>query len=236
MKRRDPFKTAQSFIKENYPECEGALLAGSTVRGQTTSTSDLDIVVFSGKVAYAFRKSLTYNGWPVEVFVYNLNSYRDFFKSDADRGRPCLQRMFKEGKVLADSGLITGIKKEAEESLNAGPAEWDEPMLRMKQYFLTDLLDDFTGSDDRGEGIFIAGSLGEAVHEFLLRTNGQWIGASKWIVRSLNEYDESMAKRFINAFDTYYRTGEKGEVISLVEDVLEPFGGRLFEGYSIGKE
>ncbi|TDX89469.1 UNVERIFIED_CONTAM: hypothetical protein BJ099_12744, partial [Lysinibacillus xylanilyticus] len=41
---------------------------------------------------------------------------------------------------------------------------------------------------------------------------------------------------FIEAFDDFYKTGEKGKVIQLTEIVLEPFGGRLFEGFSLGKE
>ncbi|MGB6406432.1 MAG: nucleotidyltransferase, partial [Planococcus donghaensis] len=33
-----------------------------------------------------------------------------------------------------------------------------------------------------------------------------------------------------------YKTSEKLKVVQLVDRVLEPYGGRLFEGFSSGKE
>lgn len=63
----------------------------------------------------------------------------------------------------------------------------------------------------------------------------QWIVASKWIVRALKQYDEVFANEFVNAFTTFYRAGNKSEIVKLTDKVLEPFGGRLFHGFSIGK-
>jgi uncharacterized protein (DUF486 family) len=103
----------------------------------------------------------------------------------------------------------------------------------MKRYFITDALDDFIGSTNKDEDIYIANHLAEAVHEFILRTKGQWIGASKWIVRALKQYDEKVAQEFIDAFNVFYQTGDKVKVIEFVERVLGPYGGRLFEGFSL---
>ena len=57
----------------------------------------------------------------------------------------------------------------------------------------------------------------------------------KTIFRALKQYDEIFAKKFVEAFDDFYQTGEKGQVIQLVDQVLKPCGGRLFEGFSLGK-
>ena len=70
----------------------------------------------------------------------------------------------------------------------------------------------------------------------MLRTNGCWIGSSKWVVRALKHYDVKFTEEFIEAFDTFYKTGEKRKVVQLSKMVLEPFGGRLFEGFSLGKK
>lgn len=69
----------------------------------------------------------------------------------------------------------------------------------------------------------------------MLRTNNKWFGASKWIVRSLREYDTNFAEQFVAAFDTFYRSGEKDQVIKLVDEILAPYDGRLFDGFSIGR-
>jgi hypothetical protein len=230
-----PFEAAENFLITHFPHCDGALLAGSVVRGEATKTSDLDIIVFDAKQLYPFRESLFEFGWPIELFVHNLSSYKTFFESDCERARPSLPRMVSEGLVLKDFRMIESIKTEARELLRKGPAKWSDETIRLKRYFITDHLEDFIGSTNRQEELFITNSLAELVHEFILRTNGQWIGASKWIVRALKNFNEKVADEFICAFDEFYRTGGKDKVIQLIDKVLEPFGGRLFEGFSLGK-
>lgn len=234
-KRLEPFEAAHMFIFKNYPKCQGALLAGSVVRGEATQTSDLDIVVFDNNVRASYRESLKEYGWPIEVFVHNLSSYKSFFESDSKRARPSLPRMVAEGIVVKDDGIIEVIKKVAEELLEQGPELWPEETIKLKQYFITDALDDLIGCNNRFEGLFIAGKLAELISEFVLRTNQQWIGESKWIMRTLKQYNLRFAKDFGEAFDSYYKTSDKIQVERLVDQVLEPYGGRLFAGFSIGK-
>lgn len=233
--RLEPIEAAKQFISLHHPNCQGALLAGSVIRGETTKTSDLDIVVFYNNSQISFRESLLLGGWPIEVFVHNLTSYKTFFESDSKRARPSLPRMVAEGLILKDNDILDSIKTEAKELLAKGPEIWSPETINLKRYFITDALDDFIGSTNRAEEIFIANTLAELLSEFVLRTNGKWIGASKWIVRALKYHDENFANRFVESFDIYYKTGEKNKVIQLVEDILHPYGGRLFEGFSLGK-
>ncbi|MBU9722774.1 MULTISPECIES: nucleotidyltransferase domain-containing protein [Bacillaceae] len=235
MPKLDPTQAAIQFVNKNFPDCQGALLAGSVVRGQATETSDLDIVVFDDMLPSSYRESLKEFDWPIEVFAHNSTSYKDFFKSDVERARPSMPRMVSEGIIIKDEGVIGPIKTEAKELLEQGPAPWSEKTIELKRYFLTDALDDFIGCKNRAEGIFIANTLAEGVSEFVLRTNRQWQGSSKWVIRSLKDYDEDFADKFVEAFDEFYRYGEKDKVVVLVDEVLKPFGGRLFEGFSLGR-
>lgn len=235
LKRLDPLDAAKQFITFHFPDCQGAILAGSVIRGEATETSDLDIVVFSENIPSSYRESLLVDGWPIEVFVHNLTSYKIFFESDRKRARPSLPRMVAEGLALKNEGILEAIQAEAKQLLKVGPEPWPIETITMKRYFITDALDDFIGSNNRAETLFIANTLAELISEFALRTNCRWIGSSKWIIRSLKEYDEAFAARFVKAFDFYYTTGEKNEVIDIAEDILKPHGGRLFEGFSLGK-
>ncbi|KGM44663.1 nucleotidyltransferase domain-containing protein [Neobacillus niacini] len=235
MKRFDPCKAAELFILNDFPSCQGALLAGSVVRGEATETSDLDIVIFDSNLSSAYRESVIEFGWNIEVFVHNLTSYKEFFKSDCERARPSLPKMVSEGIVLRDSGFLDLIKQEARDLLEKGPEAWSAETIRIKRYFITDALDDFIGCIMRAEEIFIAHTLAEMVSEFVLRTNRQWIGTSKWILRSLKNYDEKFAYKFVEAFDAFYKTGDKNKIIAMVDDILQPYGGRLFHGFSLGK-
>ncbi|WP_144513527.1 nucleotidyltransferase domain-containing protein [Bacillus sp. FJAT-22090] len=233
--RLAPIEAAKHFISLHFPDCQGAILAGSVIREEATDTSDLDIVVFSENIHSSYRESLIHDGWPIEVFVHNLTSYKAFFESDRKRARPSLPRMVAEGLVLKNEGILKAIQTEAKQLLTAGPEPWTIEVINMKRYFITDALEDFIGSNNRSELLFIANTLAELISEFILRTNFRWIGSSKWIIRSLKEFDEMFAAQFIKAFDLYYLTGKKSEVIAIVEEVLQPYGGRLFEGFSLGK-
>ncbi|WP_034759408.1 nucleotidyltransferase domain-containing protein [Rossellomorea vietnamensis] len=236
MIRLSPIEAAKLFIHEQFPTCQAALLGGSVVRGEETATSDLDIVVIDEHLQTEYRESLISNGWPIEVFVHNMKTLRHYFQSDYKRARPSLQKMVSEGIPLIDHPIIDTIKREANHMLRDGPPEWSAETVRMKRYFLTDALDDLIGSTNRGESIFIANSIGELFHEFVLRSNRHWIGSSKWIVRALHEYDPQFAKEFVYAFEQFYREDDKMEIVRLVDSVLQIHGGRLFEGFSVGKD
>ncbi|WP_342599642.1 nucleotidyltransferase domain-containing protein [Psychrobacillus sp. FSL H8-0483] len=233
--RLEPVEAATQFISQYFTNCQGAVLAGSVVRGEATKTSDLDIVVFIKDVPSSYRESLLVGGWPIETFVHNLSSYRNYFDMDRKRAKPSLPRMVAEGLVLKDEGIMVSIQEEAKLLLSDGPERWSAENIMIKRYFITDALEDFIGSTNSDEEIFIANTLAELVSEFILRTNGKWIGTSKWVIRSLKNYDEQFTEQFVEAFDFYYKTRNKEKVIDLVHFVLKPFGGPLFEGFSIGK-
>ncbi|UED82408.1 nucleotidyltransferase domain-containing protein [Lysinibacillus sp. CD3-6] len=235
LKKGNAIEAAQQFIAQYFPHCDGALLAGSVVRGEATETSDLDIVVFDHTRMASYRESIVAFGWAIEVFVHNLTSYKQYFHEDYKKARPSMPRMVSEGIVLKDNGILDGIKNEAKLLLDKGPEEWTEQTVKIKQYFITDALDDFIGCSNKAEELFIANALAELVSEFVLRTNRQWIGHSKWVVRALLQHDEAFTLHFIQAFDIFYKTGNKQHIIQLVNNVLEPFGGKYFDGFSVGK-
>jgi predicted nucleotidyltransferase len=236
MKKIKPVEAAVHFINKHFPNCHAALLAGSVVRGDATETSDLDMVIFEKELRSSYRESLFEFGWNIEVFVHSLTSYKGYFESDCERARPSMPRMVSEGIVIKDDEFIDSIKKEANRLLDDGPALWSAETINVKRYFITDALDDFIGCSNRAEEIFIANKLAELVSEFVLRTNRKWIGDSKWVVRALKQYDEVFASNFVDAFDSFYQTGNKNEIIQLVDSCLHPFGGRLFDGFSLGKK
>ncbi|NME06656.1 MULTISPECIES: nucleotidyltransferase domain-containing protein [unclassified Psychrobacillus] len=234
-KKSDPLVVAEHFVQQYFPHCLGAILAGSVVRGEGTSTSDLDIVIFDEHILTSYRESLYLEGWPIEVFAHSLSSYKQFFELDCERAKPSLPKMVAEGVVLKGQGVLSPIQEEARVLLSNGPREWSKETITMKRYFLTDVLDDFIGCTNTQEELFVVHSLLDLANEFVLRTNRQWTGTSKWGYRALKQFDESFAIKFTEAFDAYYKHREKEKIVEIVDEMLQPYGGRLFEGFSLGK-
>lgn len=111
MKRFDPVVAAKQFIDKHFSNCQGALLAGSVVRGEATETSDLDIVIFDKRLTSSYRESMFDFGWAIEVFAHNLTSYKYFIEMDCKAAKPSMSRMISEGIILRDEGILESIKK-----------------------------------------------------------------------------------------------------------------------------
>ncbi|WP_070121577.1 nucleotidyltransferase domain-containing protein [Bacillus marinisedimentorum] len=230
--RFSPEAAALLFINRYFPECAAAFLAGSTVRGDHTSASDLDIVIIGAEEPVDRRRCFIKYEWPIEVFLYSKDSFQVFFDSDCMLGIPYLPRMCAEGIILKDmDGTARKIKVEAKQRLAEGPPPWTQSQTDNARYLITELLDDLEGSEDVAENLFTAGQLADILHEFILRTNRQWTGFGKWTIRSLRRFDEKTAAEFTEAFQHFYQSGKKEKLTSFTESIIEPWGGKLFEGY-----
>jgi predicted nucleotidyltransferase len=235
MVRLPAIEAASRFVQDFFPKCNVAFLAGSASRGEEKESSDLDIVVIDETQKHPYRKSLIELGWRIEAFIHNRESYKEFFESDRKRGRPTMPHMVFSGIILKDDGTAQALKQEAQKLLDEGPEKLSLEDIRMSRYFLTDLLDDFIDADNMDEALITFNTLSIQIAEFILRVNGNWIGRGKGLVRALKQYDEQLYKRFMVSLDAFYKAGDKQPFIQFFDDILEPYGGRLFEGFSIGK-
>ncbi|AZB43473.1 nucleotidyltransferase domain-containing protein [Bacillus sp. FJAT-42376] len=235
MDKIEPFTAAAAFVKAFHPDCDAAILAGSAGRGEEKSSSDLDIIIFTQSVTQSYRESLYFHEWPVELFVHSLTSYKKIYDSDRARANPCMQRMVWEGRVIKDSGIAARLKKEAEEEWRKGPESWTKSEIERHRYFISDAAADLVDSLTREEQIFTVQALSDLIYEFYMRINGQWIGSGKWKYRSLAAFNAPLANDFLNALDDFYRRNQLTSLNQLIDRVLLPYGGRLFDGFSIGK-
>ncbi|WP_238236177.1 nucleotidyltransferase domain-containing protein [Exiguobacterium acetylicum] len=223
------------LVASRYPDHCAVLLAGSHARGQATAQSDVDLIIFEASRRQAFRESFIHDGMPVEAFIHSFETIQPFFESDRERGRPSLQRMIADSWTIEDHPHLAFIRKEAVQQLADGPIAWTNAEQERARYFLSDVLDDFESVTYRAEGLAIASRLYEQSIEFVLRANRRYIGQGKWAIRALAEFDEDYARRHIVAFELYYQSDDRQEVVALVDDYLAPFGGRYFDGFTLGK-
>lgn len=208
-------------------------LAGSVMRGEATATSDLDIVVVHERLAQARRESFVFEGWPVEAFVHDPETLEHFVEIDRQRGVPSLMRMVLEGvEVPGPSEFSRTLKQRASEIYDAGPPRLDDEELLLMRYRLTDWVDDIREPRAPEELIGSGAYLYKDVADFFLRSRGLWAAHSKTIPRRLREVDAAFAEEFRVAFEALFADKQQAPVIALVERMLAPHGGLVFEGFT----
>ncbi|TLS37927.1 nucleotidyltransferase domain-containing protein [Pseudalkalibacillus caeni] len=226
-----PKEAASLFIKEYFPDCDVAILAGSVVRGGATNKSDLDIIVIK-EDEREYRASYKAFGWPVEVFFHNWDSPEFVMEMERRAGIPLFIRMCSDGVFLRENTRGAALKKDAMERLKKGPMPWSKDEIDQERYLLTDLVEDLEGSENDSENLFTVCTLSRKIPEFMLRTKQKWMGEGKWIFRSLKEADEQAALRLEQSLTAFFEQKDKKKLIELVDNELKPFGGRLFNGFS----
>lgn len=66
---------------------------------------------------------------------------------------------------------------------------------------------------------------------FVLRTRGAWLGSGKTLPVLVQRGAPEVSQLLEEAFDRFFKTGDRTGVVRVVQQVLEPFGGELFDGY-----
>lgn len=233
----NPQITASRLIQTRYPDCLAAFLAGSIVRGEGTATSDLDIVIVTHSEPDApYRCSEMVGVWPVEFFVHTPSSLEDYFTSDIQRRRPSLVQMCFEGLILSQKDdQAETIKQRAFELLEKGPPPLSPSEETRARYYLTDLLDDFRGCENREENLQIAPLLAQHAADFYLAQQSAWSGQGKWLWRALHKAAPDQAILLQTALENFYCHNQKSPLIDFCTTLLEAAGGPLFSGFDSRK-
>ena len=225
MTRPDPFTTARAVLREKFPTARLAFVAGSFNRGEATDSSDIDLVVVFDRLEHAWRESFTFGGWPVEAFVHDPETLAAFLRGDAGRGQAILMTMILEGPAIPQDCALAGeLKTLAAAMLTQGPPPWDTETLEQKRYAVTDIVDDLRDPRTPLEAAALLGALHEELGEFYFRSRRLWSSSRKHIPRRLDKADPDLARRWSKAFLAAW-AGERGDVIQLAAEILQPFGG-----------
>ncbi|HEX8351838.1 MAG TPA: nucleotidyltransferase domain-containing protein [Pyrinomonadaceae bacterium] len=230
--RSSPIEAARGVWGERYAGARVVFLGGSVMRGEATPASDLDLVVVYESLPGAYREAFVHGGWPVEAFVHDPETLEHFFEMDRRRGLPALMSMVGEGvEVPGASEFSARLKRRAAELLEAGPPPWDEEELTLWRYRLTDWVDDMKFPRSAEELVATGAYLYQDAAEFYFRARGLWSAHSKTIPRSLRRTDADFAEKFLSAFDALFTEKRAEPAAALVGEMLEPFGGLLFDGF-----
>ncbi|HWW77937.1 MAG TPA: nucleotidyltransferase domain-containing protein [Pyrinomonadaceae bacterium] len=232
--RISPEEAARGVWRERYAGARVLFLGGSVMRGEATAASDLDLVVVYEKLPNSYREAFVHEGWPVETFVHDRKMLEHFFEKNRERGIPSLMSMVAEGvEVPGPSEFSAALKRRAAEIIEAGPPVWDEHELTLRRFRLTDWVDDIRFPRSHEELYATGAALYQDAADFYFRARGLWSAHSKTIPRRLRATDADFAERFLGAFDALFTERRNEPAIAVVEEMLAPFGGFLFDGFRL---
>lgn len=231
----DLSELVKEIYETRYPQSQLIFFAGSIVRGEGTSASDLDLVVVFDQLPNAYRESFIYKDWPVEAFVHDPQTLEYFFKQfDRPSGFPSLASMVSEGIELPAASVFSkGLKQLAQSVIAAGPPHWGDPEIRSARYAITDLIEDMKDPRSVRELHASATALYPSLANYYFRSQNLWSAKSKTIPRRLEMIDPAFAERFLDSFEQVFTQNCTQQLFLLVEEILEPQGGFLFEGYTL---
>ena len=231
--RDEPIAIATKIQQDRYPNADVIFLAGSVIRGENTATSDLDLVVIFQQIPAAYRESFQFESWPIEAFVHDPETLKYFFiESDKPTGVPSLPAMVSEGiEIPQPTQLSRELKQLADDVLAEGPPVWDKDAIDSSRYAITELINDIRAPRSRAELMASGTQLYDQVANHYLRRRNLWSAKGKTIPRRLRQISPQFANQFEESFTALFTHGETDKLISLVENMLAPDGGWLFEGY-----
>ncbi|MEI8406201.1 MULTISPECIES: nucleotidyltransferase domain-containing protein [unclassified Kribbella] len=231
----DAAEVARQLVAEQYPDARAAWLGGSVVRGDASSTSDLDITVLLSGQPAPMRRSLEYGGWPVELFVHTEESLRYFCGKDQQRRQPTMMRLVGESVVLLDTdGSGARLQQAGLEEVAAGPAALTTAELDLLRYGITCLLDDLADASTDDVRTALASVLWQDAARLLLTGARRWSGTGKGLLRELKAYDEVHGTDHAGALLAGVR--DTAALAEEVDGILDLYGGRLFAGFELAAQ
>ncbi|RYL95062.1 nucleotidyltransferase domain-containing protein [Sporolactobacillus sp. THM7-4] len=228
--KRSAESAACQCLERYYPDCAAAFLGGSSAGGKITENSDLDLLIIDKKIS-SYRRCIFAFDWDIELFVFDRESLSFFFEVSRREAVPTIPRLCAEGRILKNDGTAEELQQLAREYLAAGPYELAESVKDNLRFTITDLLNDLDSSIAEEEKIFVAEKLFDLICEYVLKANGRWLGHGKWLYRTLHDFEPSFCTQLTETFRLFVLTGNSKPFSQLIDQQLDPYGGRLFTGY-----
>ncbi len=227
-------EVALAYAAERFPLAELVVVAGSAAAVRRPR-SDVDLLVigpaamFPGDAGEAARTD-RFRGELVEVFASTPEAFRQHQEAGARRFRPVSGQLLADGVAVLDRHRHDDLIGWNRALLAAGPAP-SAVELAQRRYSVTSTLDDLLDADDPDERAVLAWTLFERLGEFVLLANGRWLGAGRWLLRRLREWDPAFTDGLGRAL--LVQDVEALEALALT--ALAPHGGRLMEGHIRGR-
>jgi hypothetical protein len=209
---------AIEFIVDRY-EPRGILVAGTIIRGEGHTNSDLDVAVIHDQ-PWRQRVQRFENDVPVEIFVNPRFQWEKTFAAEARSGQPSMLGIVSTGiPVYATDSTLAELISHAHRLYAAGPQLTAEQLTNLRYALVTqfeDAVDIETEDLDRSNA-YIINSLLQTARLSLLQS-GEWLPREKQLFDRLDTREPELGKD-LRAIFAAPRTSWVGLAGPLIERV-----------------
>ncbi len=204
------------------------------MRGEDKENADIDLIVVGDLESAPYKESIMFGGWPLDIHVHTAASLWEISSRRARQERvSVLPHMFTVGEMLFDrDGSGGNLKNRLTKLMVNGPAPLTDSEITLFRHRITDGASDLMDPRPLGEVMFVSAKLAQGIADFTLARNRHWLTSGKAVYRNLRQVDPELADRLAAAWSKVGTSSS--ELVALAEEVLEPVGGRLFEGATPG--
>lgn len=229
--RIDPRTAAQELLAGRYRGAKAIFLAGSCARGAHTAHSDLDVIALYAHT-HPVREAFVYKGWPVDASTGDEASLVRTLTAAPHKGDATVPRLIFDSVVLPDRSPQTdALQQRAKAIIDAGPDPMSPREGQLARFSITYLRTKLQSPRAEEDTLSLGAMLHSKLGQFYLRANRMWGGTPTYLGRRLREENPELAMRLFEAFRTLFSTFDCVPVTALVEEVLAPHGGLLFDGF-----
>lgn len=100
--RTEPVSAARGVAHQWFPDAMTVIVGGSALTDRCTPTSDLDMVVVTAPRNAPYRRSLRWEGWPVELLVHDEQTLAAYCADNLARRWPGIPRLIAVARQVLD--------------------------------------------------------------------------------------------------------------------------------------
>lgn len=231
--KKDPVNILKKLVQERYQCAQAAIWTGSVSQNRGNGESDLDITVIVESVDFAYRQAFMYEDWPVDAFIYDESSLYSFFElaRDNDKYAAVIRLIYEGQDILEPNEVSQNIKKMAKNIWHIGPIPWTQKKIDAARFFITDVMHDIQTPSTQEEQIASTMYLYEPLIQFYFRAQTKWSASGKALIRYLKEDNPLYAQQITKGYEQVMQTGECDILKEVVKEILNPYGGFLWDGF-----
>ncbi|MGS0756425.1 nucleotidyltransferase domain-containing protein [Roseateles sp. GG27B] len=225
-KFREKYAIELIEIQSLLPNADSIFVYGSTVTGNATPNSDVDLIVLSKDISVISKfDHYSDTGVRLDIQSYDFKSCKRIIDSQKSLGLNVLAEILTQGILLNESMSAIELQRYSAAVLASGP-----PPFPVNEYrnALVGLLDDIEYCSNSHEQLVMLCKVHEFFAQAFLWSRGKWIYVGRHLVRALHKEDSVFAKTLESTITSSISTRDMGRLNGLAEQIFANWGGRKF--------